>query len=76
MTRPDITRRYACSFSHTDDARNTVINSLNKRFKTGVFQNVSGKEVAGLDLMRFKIFGKVISGEVRIISKRDQKSEP
>ena len=47
--------------------RHTVINTFNKRFKTGVFQNVSGKEIAGLDLVVFKIFCQIIAGEVRFI---------
>ena len=59
----DLTELGKVQFKKEISGFNTEI----KRFKTGVFQNVSGKEVAGLNFVCLKIFGKVIAGEVRFV---------
>ena len=54
----------------------TVIDSFGEGVETGVFQDISCKKVARLDIVFFKIFCQIVAAEICFVGQSNEKSEP
>ena len=63
-----------CTVQITDNTES--LTGATHPVKSRMFQQITGKEIAGLYLLVFQMLGQLVTGESRICFYRKQKAEP